>query len=173
MFERFAVKAREAVSLAIEEAGRRGDRKVAADHLLTGILHDPAIAAEVGASPEATQRAADQLDRDALSAIGVDTAAFGPLAAGAGAARLPFTPGAKAVLKRTLVHATAEKSRRIDEAPTAGNPRTPRSRPSRRTPRRPAGRYRRRRIRGRAVAAVFPDSAAREIWPREEWCTPE
>ena len=114
MFERFAAKAREAVSLAVEEAGRRGDRKVATDHLLAGILHDPAIAAEVGATPEATRRAADQLDRDALSAIGVDTAAFGPLAAGAGAARLPFTPGAKAVLKRTLVHATAEKSRRIE-----------------------------------------------------------
>ena len=114
MFERFAAQARDAVFLATEDAGRRGDRKVATDHLLVGILHDPAIAAQVGASLEATRRAVDQLDRDALSAIGVDTAAFGPLAAAAGAARLPFTPGAKAVLKRTLAHATAEKARCIE-----------------------------------------------------------
>lgn len=114
MFERFAAQARNAVFLAIEDAGRRGDRKVATDHLLIGILHDPAIAAEVGASPETTRRAADQLDRDALSAIGVDTAAFGPLGPAVGAARLPFTPGVKAVLKRTLAHAVAEKSRRIE-----------------------------------------------------------
>ena len=114
MFERFAAQARDAVHLAIEDAGRRGDRKVATDHLLVGILHDPEIAAEVGASPEVTKHVADQLDRDALSAIGVDTAAFGPLGAAAGAARLPFTPGAKAVLKRTLAYAAAEKSRRIE-----------------------------------------------------------
>jgi ATP-dependent Clp protease ATP-binding subunit ClpA len=114
MFERFAAHARDAVSRAIEDAGRRGDRKVATDHLLIGILWDPAIAAEIGTSLEATRRAVDQLDRDALSAVGVDTAAFGQLVAAAGAVRLPFTPGAKAVLKRTLAHAAAEKSRRIE-----------------------------------------------------------
>jgi ATP-dependent Clp protease ATP-binding subunit ClpA len=114
MFERFAAQARDAVSRAIEDACRRGDRKVATDHLLIGILHDPTIAAEVGTSLEATRRAVDQLDRDALSAVGVDTAAFGQLAPAAGAVRLPLTPGAKSVLKRTLAHATAERSRRIE-----------------------------------------------------------
>lgn len=114
MFERFARHARDAVFIAIEEASRRGDRKVSTDHLLIGILHDPAIAQELGAGPEAAQRAADWLDRRALAALGVNPDAFGPLEPAAGAPRLPFTPGAKAVLKRTLTHTTAEKARRIE-----------------------------------------------------------
>jgi ATP-dependent Clp protease ATP-binding subunit ClpA len=114
MFERFARQARDAVTLAIAEAGRRGDRKVATDHLLIGVLHDPAIAQQVGAGPEAARREADRIDHDALMAIGVDVDAFGTLAPAVGGDRLPFTPGAKAVLKRTLAHTTAEKARHIE-----------------------------------------------------------
>lgn len=114
MFEQFAAQARQAMHRAVEESGRRGDRKVSTDHLLIGILHDSAITTEVGASLEAARCAADGLDREALTAIGVDAAAFGSLKSAAGGARPPFTPGAKAVLKRTLAHAATEKSRRIE-----------------------------------------------------------
>jgi len=113
MFERFARHARDAVLLAIDEAGRRGDRKVSTDHLLIGILHDPAIAQEVGAGPDAARQAADRLDRDALATIGVDAGAFGTLASAAGSTRLPFTPNAKSVLKQALAHTTTEKARHI------------------------------------------------------------
>jgi ATP-dependent Clp protease ATP-binding subunit ClpA len=116
MFERFTGPARDAVFLAIEEAGRRGDRKVATDHLLIGVLHDPAIAHELGVDPEAARRAADRIDHRSLTAIGIEVGAFGPLLSAVGAARLPFTPGTKAVLKRTLAHTTAEKARRIGTA---------------------------------------------------------
>lgn len=114
MFEHFARQARDAVTRAIAEASRRGDRKISTDHLLIGILHDPAIAQQVGADPEAARRMADRIDHEALAAIGIDAHAFGTLAPAVGADRLPFTPGAKAVLKRTLAHTTAEKARHIE-----------------------------------------------------------
>lgn len=114
MFERFAPPMREAVFLAVEEAGRRGDRRVFTDHLLVAALHDPAIAQTVGAAPDAARHAADQLDREALAAIGFDAGAFGPQTPAARAARLPFTPGAKTVLKRTLAHASTAKARRVE-----------------------------------------------------------
>ena len=114
MFERFAQRARDAVFTAIAEAGRRGDRRVGTDHLLIGVLHDPALAEEVGADAEAARLIADELDRNALAEIGLNPGSLGPLAPAAGAPRLPFTPGAKAVLVRALVHTSAQKSRRIE-----------------------------------------------------------
>ncbi|MBM7505484.1 Clp protease N-terminal domain-containing protein [Agromyces aurantiacus] len=114
MFERFARAARAAVTSAVEEAGRRGDRRVSTDLLLIGVLHDPGIAREVGAGADDARRAASQLDRDALAAVGVEADAFGPLGRAAGAPRLPFTPGAKAVLRRTLALASADHARRIE-----------------------------------------------------------
>jgi ATP-dependent Clp protease ATP-binding subunit ClpA len=102
------------MTVAIAEAGRRGDRRVATDHLLIGLLHDPAIAQQLHVSTEAARRAADRIDRDALGAIGVDAEAFGPLADGIGADRLPLTPGVKSVLKRTLAHTAAERARHIE-----------------------------------------------------------
>lgn len=114
MFERFAQRARDAVFLAINEAGLRGDRRVGTDHLLIGVLHDPAVAEAVGADADAARRVADQLDRTALAEIGLDAGAFGTLSPAVGASRLPFTPGTKAVLKRTLALVAAEKARRIE-----------------------------------------------------------
>jgi ATP-dependent Clp protease ATP-binding subunit ClpA len=114
MLERFARTARDAVRRAIAEAGRRGDRKVATDHLLIGLLHDPAIARQVGADAATARRTADQIDREALLAVGVEPDAFGPLAAGPQPEKLPFTPGTKQALKRALAHTIAAKARRIE-----------------------------------------------------------
>jgi ATP-dependent Clp protease ATP-binding subunit ClpA len=113
MFERFAQGARDAVFLAIDEAGRRGDRRVGTDHLLVGVLHDPQVAQLLGVGDEAARLVADDLDRRSLARIGIDVGAFGELAPAVGAARLPFTAGTKVVLKRTLALTVAEKARRI------------------------------------------------------------
>jgi ATP-dependent Clp protease ATP-binding subunit ClpA len=113
MFERFARGARDAVFLAIDEAGRRGDRRVGTDHLLVGVLHDPTVAELIGVGDEAARLVADDLDRRSLAGIGIDVDTFGRLAPAVGAARLPFTAGTKIVLKRTLALTVADKARRI------------------------------------------------------------
>lgn len=114
MFERFAPHMRDALFIAVEEAARRGDRRVSTDHLLVGILHDPSVAQNVGVGPDTARRVADQLDHEALVAIGIDDSAFGPLTSATPAANFPFTSGAKTVLKRMLARASGEKSPQIE-----------------------------------------------------------
>ncbi|WP_425956499.1 Clp protease N-terminal domain-containing protein [Xylanimonas sp. McL0601] len=114
MFERFARDARDVVFGAIAEAGRRGDRRVGTDHLVIAALTTPSAAEVVGASADDARRAADDLDRGALAAIGVDAAAFGPLGPAVGADRLPFTAGTKTVLRRALALTVADRSRRLE-----------------------------------------------------------
>jgi hypothetical protein len=60
------------LSAAFDEAGRRGDRKVGTDHLLLGLLHDPASAEALGIGVEEGRAALADLDRAALAAIGLD-----------------------------------------------------------------------------------------------------
>ncbi|GAA1989164.1 Clp protease N-terminal domain-containing protein [Microbacterium pumilum] len=113
MFERFAREARSAVEGARREAGRRGDRRIGTEHLLLALLHDRAVAQTVGVDATAAEKAADQLDRDALAAIGLTIGEFEPTGS-AGARRVPrMTSGAKSVLQGALVTATAEKARAI------------------------------------------------------------
>ncbi|QIK63229.1 Clp protease [Leucobacter viscericola] len=114
MFEKFAGETRAVVEDALYEAERRGDRRIASDHLLLALLQNDEIAGWVGTDAATAQAAADQLDRDALAAIGLSVGEVqlsGRAPIGKRAARM--TTGAKEVLKRTLVHATAEKSRTI------------------------------------------------------------
>lgn len=113
MFERFTHEVRDVVEKSVAEAGRRGDRKVTTEHLVIGVLHDPAIAHEVGVTPDRARQVADRLDRDALAAIGLDVDAYGPLDSAVGG-RLPFAPGAKAALRGALTHCSAERGRRIE-----------------------------------------------------------
>jgi ATP-dependent Clp protease ATP-binding subunit ClpA len=120
MFERFARTTRDAVSQAVEEAARRGDRRVGTEHLLLGLLHDPAglAAAVLGTDLGSARRAVDALDRAALAAIGVDAPAVtargdGPEQRGErGRARL--TAAAADALRRTLRVATARRSARLE-----------------------------------------------------------
>lgn len=113
MFERFAREARSAVEGARQEAGRRGDRRIGTEHLLVALLHDSAVAQTVGVDAGAAENAADQLDRDALGAIGLTIGAFEPTGS-AVARRVPrMTSGAKSVLQDALRTATAEKASAI------------------------------------------------------------
>jgi ATP-dependent Clp protease ATP-binding subunit ClpA len=113
MFERFAQSARVAVEDARYEVGRRGDRRIGTEHLLIALLREETIACAIGADPEAAREAADELDRAALTAVGIDienTPINGHTTLGK---HVPFTPAAKIVLRQTLVHATTEKAKSI------------------------------------------------------------
>ena len=114
MFERFATAARTAVNGAADEALRRGDRRIGTDHLLLSLLTDPASAALLNTTADAARAAADNLDRQALLAIGIDIEDFQPTATPAAGKRPSFTSGAREVLSRTLVLTAAEKARRIE-----------------------------------------------------------
>lgn len=113
MFERFAQSSRAAVRSGVEEAERRGDRRIGTDHLLLGLLHDKDAATMVGVSIAEARAKADELDRRALAAIGIDIGDFRPVVTPRVFKRTPFTSGARSTLQRTLVLTTAEKSRRI------------------------------------------------------------
>ncbi|MEA5456643.1 Clp protease N-terminal domain-containing protein [Sinomonas sp. JGH33] len=113
MFERFSEAARNTVTEGVKEAALRGDRRVGTDHLLLGILHDPASAAIVGVDLAAARRAEETLDREALAAVGVDPGPEPLVSPRSRPGRLPLTSGAKAVLTRTVRLAAAERSRTI------------------------------------------------------------
>jgi ATP-dependent Clp protease ATP-binding subunit ClpA len=122
MFERFARTTREAVAQAVKEAARRGDRRVGTEHLLLGLLHDPAgpAAAVLATDLGSARRAVDALDRAALAAIGVDTTATAATAPSDGPeqrrqrARPRLTAAAADALRRTLRVATARRSARLE-----------------------------------------------------------
>ena len=113
MFERFASSTRAAVEHGVEEAGRRGDRRIGTEHLMLGILRDQDTAAVVGVTVADARSKADALDVKALEAIGLPVGDFRPAVRPRNLKHTPFTSGAKAVLVRTLSFTTAERSRRI------------------------------------------------------------
>ncbi|RFU20034.1 Clp protease N-terminal domain-containing protein [Geodermatophilus marinus] len=140
MFERFTTEARQVVVGAQQEARRLRADRVGTEHLLLGLLaseggvsagvltrHGLTRDAVAGAIRAAT---GEELDADALSAVGIDLdavrdtveAAFGPGALDAGRPRgpargghVPFTPRAKKVLELALREAIALRHRRITD----------------------------------------------------------
>jgi ATP-dependent Clp protease ATP-binding subunit ClpA len=111
MFERFARTARTAVDGARHEAQRRGDRRIGTDHLLIALLEDAAVAQVTGVDALVARQTADQLDREALAAIGITLAGWQPdREAPPGRHVLFMTAGAKAVIGRALGVAAAEKA---------------------------------------------------------------
>lgn len=113
MFERFATTTRNAVASGVEEAGRRGDRRVGTEHLLLGALRDADVAKLLGVSVDEARASADDLDRKSLVAIGINLGDFRPPVSPRAGKRTSFTSGARSALQRTLAYTTAEKSRRI------------------------------------------------------------
>ncbi|MGH9063420.1 MAG: Clp protease N-terminal domain-containing protein [Acidimicrobiales bacterium] len=95
---------------AREEARRRGDRRVGTEHLVLGLLRDPAVEAVLGAGLQPAREALDALDREALEALGIPAAIDAPPLPMRGAPprptlkavlqdRLPLTPAAKLALQ--------------------------------------------------------------------------
>ncbi len=123
MFERFARSTRTAVTDAVAEAGRRGDRRVGTEHLLLGLLDDPAgvAAVQLGVDVAGARAALDALDAQALASVGIDVTGFqpppprpAPRALGPG--RVPFTAAAKETLGRTVRSASVRRAGRIEPA---------------------------------------------------------
>ena len=114
MFERFTSGVRDAVMThAPAEARQRGDRRVGTEHLLLGVLHDPAAAEALGVRVPSARAALAALDEAALAAIGVDARGVERATVRAPTKRMPFTSGAKATLSRALAVAKRAGARRI------------------------------------------------------------
>ena len=136
MFERFTQAARTAVVRAQEEARRHGSPTIGAEHLLVGVLADPAgVPAavlrrwDVDAAQLAAAESVAALDEEALKALGVDLDevrrrtedAFGPGALDEPAGQpskghIPFTSEAKAALGEAVRAAIRTGSREIGSA---------------------------------------------------------
>jgi hypothetical protein len=97
---------------AREEARRRGDRRVGTEHLVLGLLHDPAIEAALGVSLQVARDTLDTLDRQALGLVGIGPALDAPplpmretparpTLKAVVKDRLPLTPGAKRALQES------------------------------------------------------------------------
>jgi Clp amino terminal domain, pathogenicity island component len=63
---------------ASEEARRRGDRRVGADHILLALFEDPSVEGVLGVSLQQARQALDALDREALGALGLGPGADAP-----------------------------------------------------------------------------------------------
>ena len=63
---------------AREEARRRGDRKVGTEHLILGLLREPALAQALGHDLQTARDALDAMDQDALAAVGIGAAFSAP-----------------------------------------------------------------------------------------------
>lgn len=103
MFERFTKEARLVVTHAVEEAETRSASRVGTEHLLIGVARSPAVA---GLLPdvETIRAELDRMDRDALVSVGLDPALIEVArpARRERAAHIPFTGGAKDILKGAL-----------------------------------------------------------------------
>ena len=114
MFERFADAARNVVTSGVEEAARRGERRIGTDHLLIGALRDPGIAQLVGVDVDRARQTSDDLDRESLASVGIDLGGFTPPTSALKLRRAPFTAGSRDVMKRMLAHTVSESAKTIE-----------------------------------------------------------
>jgi Clp amino terminal domain, pathogenicity island component len=91
---------------AREEARRRGDRRAGTEHLVLGLLRDPAIESVLGVSLQSARDALDALDREAFEALGIAATLDAPPLA---MREAPARPTVKAVLKDRLPLTPAAK----------------------------------------------------------------
>lgn len=115
MFNRFSKSTRESVALAVVEAETRGDRRLGGEHLLLGLLHDAdgVVARALRVDLDQVRAALQEMDIDALAAVGVDTTVV-PVVPARGTGHLPFTSAAKGVLERCLREAVRRRDRRLE-----------------------------------------------------------
>jgi|SRR3954469_14834658 hypothetical protein len=100
------------VKAALEEARRRGDRRLGTEHLFLGLLHEEVAARAIGVDLPAARDALDRLDRTALAAIGIN---LGEIPVGRvvpARKRPPLTSTARAALN-TAVRVSRVRTRRL------------------------------------------------------------
>ncbi|WP_329457654.1 Clp protease N-terminal domain-containing protein [Streptomyces sp. NBC_01497] len=118
MFEQFAGRARAVVTDALEEARRRGDRRIGTEHLLLGALRhqDETAVAGLGLDAGAAREALKEMDLAALDAVGIDARGVERPAVPVSRKRTPFTSAAKSVLAGASSEVRAQGARRITPA---------------------------------------------------------
>jgi ATP-dependent Clp protease ATP-binding subunit ClpA len=125
MFNRFSAGSSAVLAASITEAKQAGDPKLNTDHLLLGLLHDPAsrASAALGIDLASARRARTALDQQALAAVGIDVADLGELSKAlpeeiaarlAARPRIRFSPAAADALRRTVQVASSRKSRSLE-----------------------------------------------------------
>jgi ATP-dependent Clp protease ATP-binding subunit ClpA len=112
---RFASEARDVIVAAVEETRTRGDRRIGTEHLLLGILNDPGTPAvrALGVEIDAARAALDQLDRAALTAIGLDVEGVERPRTPRSRKHTPMTSGARSVLQAATARRGTAKPRRV------------------------------------------------------------
>ena len=113
MFEHFDPAARATLDASLEEARRRGDRRLNTEHFLLGILRDPASSEALGTTAEHARATLDELDRAALAAIGFRVPHIDRPPTPASKKHTPFSSGMRALLARAVTEARQAHSRRI------------------------------------------------------------
>jgi ATP-dependent Clp protease ATP-binding subunit ClpA len=114
MFHRFTKGARQVVATAVTEAERRGDRRLGTEHLLLGLLAEPASARLLGTDLDAGRAALHELDLSALRTVGIDAGDFHPTAPVRPGGRPRFTSAAKGALGLALRDAVGRGDRRLE-----------------------------------------------------------
>jgi ATP-dependent Clp protease ATP-binding subunit ClpA len=100
------------VKAAQDEARRRGDRRLGTEHLFLGLLHDPDATRAIGVDLDTARVALDDLDNDALAAIGIDLGGIRPGRFVPARKRPPLTSNARAALN-TAVRASRTRTRHL------------------------------------------------------------
>jgi ATP-dependent Clp protease ATP-binding subunit ClpA len=93
------------LDLAAEEACRRGDSRIGTEDLLLAILQDEdSVAPRVlGTDLQQARAALEQLDAEALHAVGVEIETLPPPVPTLSSRRPPLTSGARAALHRAVL----------------------------------------------------------------------
>ncbi len=102
---------------ASSEAQRLGDRRTGTHHLLMGLLSDASsLTCQLfGVDLETVRSALTELDKAALSAVGIETAPLDRPRTMSGRRRPPFTSGARHALHQAVVASRADGSPQIEE----------------------------------------------------------
>jgi ATP-dependent Clp protease ATP-binding subunit ClpA len=92
---------------ANEEAERRGDRRVGTEHLVLALLTglDSATTAALDVQLPAAREALDELDQQALAALGLHLPHVGAIPAGGKKEQFKLTPAARSVFTGLRAHA--------------------------------------------------------------------
>lgn len=103
------------ISRATDEAKRRGDDRIGTEHLLLALLAgaDSATCRELDVDINGARAALDELDRQALVAVGLDLPWVVSSVTVRARRRPPLSSGARGVLVRAVEHARRTKARRI------------------------------------------------------------
>ena len=95
---------------AREEARRRGDRRVGTEHLVLGLIREPALAQALGRDVQTARDTLDAMDQDALAAVGIGAAFNAPPIPIDETVKLARRPTLKAVLRDRLPMTPAAKT---------------------------------------------------------------